>query len=127
MSKLLVYATAVFFIVYGGLFLLLPTGMAYWITGAELNTASAVIDVRATYGGAQLAVGLMMLLVVKLKDDVDLGLIFVAVVLLAMAFGRLVGLGNDGEANLVMYLYLVGELLFGALALVLRSKDKVKA
>ena len=48
MSKLLVYATAVFFIVYGALFLLIPTGMAYWITGAELNPASAVIDVRAT-------------------------------------------------------------------------------
>ena len=126
MSKLLVYATAVFFIVYGALFLLIPTGMAYWITGAELNPASAVIDVRATYGGAQLAIGLLMFLVVKLKDDVELGLIFVAVVLLAMAFGRLVGLWNDGEANLVMYLYLVGELLFGALALVLRSKDKIK-
>ena len=127
MSKLLVYATAVFFIVYGALFLLIPTGMAYWITGAELNPASAVIDVRATYGGAQLAIGLMMFLVVKLKDDVELGLIFVAVVLLAMAFGRLVGLWSDGEANLVMYLYLIGELLFGALALVLRSKDKIKA
>jgi hypothetical protein len=127
MSKLLVYATAVFFIVYGALFLLIPTGMAYWITGAELNPASAVIDVRATYGGAQLAIGLMMFLVVKLKDDVELGLTFVAVVLLAMAFGRLVGLWSDGEANLVMYLYLAGELLFGALALVLRSKDKIKA
>ncbi|MDK9736413.1 DUF4345 family protein [Vibrio sp. D404a] len=126
MSKLLVYATAVFFMVYGGLFLLLPTGMVYWITGADLNTASAVIDLRATYGGAQLSIGLMMLLVVKLKDDVELGLIFVAVVLLAMAFGRLVGLWNDGEANLVMYLYLAGELLFGALALVLRNKDKIK-
>jgi len=126
MSKLLVYATAVFFMVYGGLFLLLPTGMVYWITGADLNTASAVIDLRATYGGAQLSIGLMMLLVVKLKDDVELGLIFVAVVLLAMAFGRLVGLWNDGEANFVMYLYLAGELLFGALALVLRNKDKIK-
>jgi hypothetical protein len=127
MSKLLVYATAIFFIGYGGLFLLIPTGMAYWITGVELNPASAVIDIRATYGGAQFAIGLMMFLIVKLKDNVDLGLVFVGVVLLAMAFGRVVGLLNDGEANLVMYLYLVGELLFGALALVLRNKNAIKS
>ena len=45
----------------------------------------------------------------------------IAIVLLAMAATRILGIILDGSPNLVMYIYLAAELLFASLALYLRS------
>ncbi|WP_244868324.1 DUF4345 family protein [Vibrio sp. B1ASS3] len=79
------------------------------------------MDFRATYGGAQFAIGLALILVLKIKQDVTLALIIVAITLLSMAFGRLIGILFDGQPNTLMYVYLVAELVFGLLALFLRK------
>ena len=121
MSKLLVYLTALFFLLYGALFAVFPVDMANLITGSSPNSASATIDFRATYGGAQFAIGLALILVLKINQDVTLALIIVAITLLSMAFSRLIGVLFDGQPNTLMYVYLVAELVFGLLALYLRK------
>ena len=64
-----------------------------------------------------------MILVFKIKQDVTLALIIVAITLLSMAFGRLIGILLDGQPNTLMYVYLVAELVFGLLALYLRKSE----
>ncbi|WP_186176324.1 DUF4345 domain-containing protein [Vibrio jasicida] len=127
MSKLLVYLTALFFLLYGAIFAVFPVDMANLITGSSPNSTSATIDFRATYGGAQFAIGLALILVLKIKQDVTLALIIVAITLLSMAFGRLIGILLDGQPNTLMYVYLVAELLFGSLALYLRKSEAPEA
>ncbi|WP_050922157.1 DUF4345 domain-containing protein [Vibrio harveyi] len=123
MSKLLVYLTALFFLLYGAIFAVFPVDMANLITGSSPNSTSATIDFRATYGGAQFAIGLALILAFKIKQDVTLALIIVAITLLSMAFGRLIGILLDGQPNTLMYVYLVAELVFGLLALYLRKSE----
>ncbi|MHA2801278.1 DUF4345 domain-containing protein [Vibrio harveyi] len=123
MSKLLVYLTALFFLLYGAIFAVFPVDMSNLITGSSPNSTSATIDFRATYGGAQFAIGLALILVLKIKQDVTLALIIVAITLLSMAFGRLIGILFDGQPNTLMYVYLVAELVFGLLALYLRKSE----
>ncbi|HHP0514381.1 TPA: DUF4345 domain-containing protein [Vibrio harveyi] len=127
MSKLLVYLTALFFLLYGAIFAVFPVEMANLITSSSPNSTSATIDFRATYGGAQFAVGLALILVLKIKQDVTLALVIVAITLLSMAFGRLIGILLDGQPNTLMYVYLVAELLFGSLALYLRKSEAPEA
>ncbi len=127
MSKLLVYLTAVFFLVYGALFLVFPIEMANWVTGANPDPNSATIDFRATYGGAQFAIGFILIFALHYKKDVDLALFIVAITLLSMALGRLVGILIDGQANTLMYLYLVAEIVFGLLAIHLYQSEASKS
>ena len=63
------------------------------------------------------------ILVLKINQDVTLALIIVAITLLSMAFGRLIGVLFDGQPNTLMYVYLVAELVFGLLALYLRKSE----
>ncbi|WP_394202434.1 DUF4345 domain-containing protein [Shewanella waksmanii] len=122
MSKLLVYATAVFFIGYGVGFIIWPMEIANWVTDGAPSVPSAKIDLRATYGGAQLAIGVIMLIIVQHKQDIDLALVMVGLCLLLMALGRLVGIMTDGQANALMYVYLIAELVFGFGAFFLRKR-----
>ena len=126
MAKFLIYATAVFFLLYGLAFIFSPSEMAILITDTSPASASAMIDFRATYGGAQLAIGLLLILVVKVRNDIDLALTMVALLLLSMAIGRAIGIVIDGEPNLIMYAYLAAELAVGALSLWLKLRLKVE-
>ncbi|MFB9214099.1 DUF4345 domain-containing protein [Vibrio sinaloensis] len=117
MSKLLVYLTALFFLLYGAMFVVAPHEMANLVTESSPSFGSAMIDFRATYGGAQFAIGAALLFIVKWKRDLALALILVAITLLSMAVGRLFGLLVDGDGNTLMYLYFVAEVVFGVLAL----------
>ncbi|MDN2483496.1 DUF4345 domain-containing protein [Vibrio agarivorans] len=123
MAKVIIYATALFFLSYGTAFIFVPSEMANIITGAAPAGSSATIDFRATYGGAQFAIGLALLVIMKYRRDIDLALIIVALALFSMAFGRLLGIAIDGEPNTLMWMYLVLELSFGALALWLRTYE----
>ncbi|QLE84819.1 DUF4345 domain-containing protein [Shewanella sp. Scap07] len=120
MAKVLVYATALFFLLYGSFFTLIPVEMAHWITGASPAPASATIDFRATYGGAQFAIGLSLICIMRWQKQTNLALTVIAITLFSMAFARLLGILVDGQANLFMYLYLVAEVVFATWALYLK-------
>ena len=126
MAKVFVYITGLIFLTYGALFSVFPIEMSYWITGSYPQGASAIIDLRATYGGAQFAIGALLLLVTKLKNDVDMALLMVALILLSMAFSRTLGIVLDGQANGLMFVYLAGEIVGGLAALYLSTSVTVK-
>lgn len=110
LSQWIIRLNAVFFFLYGLAFIFIPESMLYWVTGSSLNTPSAIIDTRATYGGMSLAIGLL-LHYFSIKDVYQkLGLIFVILIMGNMALGRGLGMLIDGEANAIIWLYLIGEL-----------------
>ena len=120
MARFLVWATALFFLAYGLAFALAPLGMIVFVTGDYPEATSGVIDVRATYGGMSVAVGIAMMVMGSRRATLRHGLSIVALVLLSMAAGRILGIVLDGSANVIMYLFLIAELLAGGLALLLR-------
>jgi hypothetical protein len=127
MAKILVFSTSLFFVFYGVAFTLFPAEVASIVTGAAPSTSSGLIDMRATYGGMSVAVGLTLLLLAAQRDSMYLALKVTAVVLLCMAASRMLGMLTDGDSNTFMVIYLVAELVFGGVALLLQSTEKLKA
>ncbi|MEM6597848.1 MAG: DUF4345 domain-containing protein [Cyanobacteria bacterium P01_C01_bin.69] len=123
-AKFLVYATGLFFVFYGVAFTFLPVEMSSLVTGGSPSTPSGIIDLRATYGGMSIAMGATILILGFNPELVSLGLLVVAVILLAMAGARTLGIILDGTPNLLMYSYLAAELLFAGFALYTRKGDQ---
>ena len=124
MSKALVWATAIFFILYGGLFVIFPVELSVLVTDTAPGTPSALMDMRATYGGMSIAVGITLLLLASRPKLIGLALLVTGLVLLGMAVGRGLGMIIDGTPNAIMYVYLAAELFFGVLALMLRNREE---
>ncbi|GAA4886632.1 DUF4345 domain-containing protein [Ferrimonas pelagia] len=124
MAKLLIALVGGLFLLYGLAYILAPTSMMFWTTGDGLDTASARIDTRATYGGLFCAVGVALLGLSRDQNHQGFGLIFVATVLFGMAIGRSFGLLLDGTGNLLMWLFVGLELGGGALALWLLRRQR---
>jgi len=123
LSQWIIRLNAVFFGLYGLVFIFIPETMLYWVAGSSLNTPSAIIDVRATYGGMSLAVALL-LHYFSIKDKHQkLGLIFVILIMGNMALGRSLGILLDGDPNPIMWLYLGGELATLGLSVCLLKKQ----
>ncbi|MEM8766086.1 MAG: DUF4345 domain-containing protein [Pseudomonadota bacterium] len=116
--KLLVYTVSAFYLLYGLVFAASPSGMFLLINDAELTTNTALVDVRATYGGLTLAVGIAIAYL-GITNRLSEALVVSAVMLFGMAIARAFGLFVDGPSNWLMYLYLALEIIGGGLALVL--------
>ena len=69
-----IWITGLFFVLYGLAFTIAPFEMAAWVTGDAPGTPSAAIDMRATYGGMSIAVGLTILLLGLRAATVSLAL-----------------------------------------------------
>jgi hypothetical protein len=67
------------------------------------------------------AVGVAIVALEWRRETLRQALGFAALVLLAMAAGRALGMVLDGGPNVIMYLFLVAELVAGVAALMLRS------
>jgi len=115
-QRVILFLAAAFFVVYGIAFSLFPADMALLVTGSEPATVSGAIDFRATYGGMTVAVGVALLYLDSIRQY-RAGLAMVIIVLMAMALTRTIGLFAEGAGNVLMYVYLVLELLGSALAL----------
>lgn len=116
-ARLIVYLNAVVFALYGLVFIFVPELMASFVTDGSPSTASGVIDMRATYGGMSLAVGLLLFHFAGRTELVAVGLLLVVVTMLCMAVGRVVGIVLDGSANTLMFVYLALELVVAGLAM----------
>ncbi len=127
MAKLITWGCGLFFIAYGIGFVFFPELLSQWITESVPETSSGVTDMRATYGGMSVAMGLTILLLAMHEGQLTLALLVTGLVLWSMAIGRIIGMVIDGEPNWVMTIYLVTECLFGGLALWLFGVEKKKA
>jgi hypothetical protein len=109
-GKALVLVNGILFIGFGLGFVLAPIYFSTLFTGGQFTTPSAVTDVRATYGG--LALGLGIWLVICSKQHIHLGLVGSFAVLASIIVGRVTGIAVDGGANIFMYIFLAAEVLF---------------
>ncbi len=118
----LLWLNAVLFIIFGMCFSIAPRFFAYLLTEAIPATSSACIDMRASYGGMGLGIGLVFALCARHPSTVRLGLIASLMVLGSIVAGRLIGFVADGSPNLLMFLMLGAELLFIVLLVVAFKK-----
>ena len=118
-SKLLIVLTALIFLIYGILFALFPISLLDLVVNGAVTSASGVIDMRATYGGMSFAVGCILLVLTKSADTIKTGLMNVFLLMFCMAAGRFIGICVDQNANAVMYVYLILEVIVAALSVLL--------
>jgi Domain of unknown function (DUF4345) len=117
------------FFVYGSLFLIFPWFMTS-LLGINLSISSAVIDIRATYGGSVLGVSTFFALC-SLRDELFFpGLIAQASILSGFIVGRFLGLFIDRHPNQFIYILLIGEifgLVIALFALNCGTKSKIRS
>jgi len=109
-GNLLVAVNGVLFVGFGLGFIVAPGFFTGLFTGGVLSTPSAAIDMRATYGGLGLGIGIWLLLCAK--ENVRVGLLGSLFVLASIILGRIVGLVVDGSPTGYMYIFLGAEVLF---------------
>jgi hypothetical protein len=57
LQRFVIFLAAIFFVLYGIAFSILPAEMSVLVTGSKPQGPSALVDFRATYGGMTVAVG----------------------------------------------------------------------
>ncbi|MED5431144.1 MAG: DUF4345 family protein [Pseudomonadota bacterium] len=118
MQAILVRVVAVVFLAYGTVFLFWPETFLLRQLGEVPIMPSAMIDVRATYGGLSLGLAGLLFKLAAQPTTVRAGVWAVILALGGMAVGRCYGLIVDGSANGFMYLYLALEILAVAVSFV---------
>ncbi len=103
---------SVLFVIFGVCFIAAPGVFAVAITGAEPATPSALIDMRATYGGLGLGIGLMFWFLARQRETLYAGLVGTFLILAAAVTARMIGFYADGSPNLFMLFLLGAEILF---------------
>lgn len=108
--------TGVVFAAIGIGFLWVPVAWARWVE-ILLPTPVARIDLRATYGGFDLAFGIFLLLCARRTAWIEPGLWACALALVGFAGGRIAGMAVERAAPAQMLLLLVVEVTLAALSL----------
>lgn len=112
----ILWINAMIFIAYGLGFVLMPETLGQLLVGDAPDTTSAVIDMRATYGGMTIGLGIVFAFLAARAEFVSVGLKGVITVMVLMAGARLLGIMIDGQPNSVMILYLAAEVLMALVA-----------
>lgn len=123
-SKLLLWVNCAVFGLYGLAFIFWPQVMSLWVVGVAPAAGSATIDVRATYGGMMLGLGLLFGLLALSTKTVQAGLQGLFIILVLMAASRGLGMWLDGGANTMMLTFLLAEVATAALAVFALRKIK---
>jgi hypothetical protein len=121
-AVVLLWITAALFVGFGVGFVAAPRELANFITGGAPSVPSAIIDMRATYGGVAIGMGLFFALCATRPHWVRPGLVGSMLVIASIAAARVVGLVVDGGPNAFMLLLLSTEVIFvGLYAAALRQ------
>ncbi|WP_114856870.1 DUF4345 domain-containing protein [Azospirillum brasilense] len=112
---LLLRINAVLFALFGIAFVLQPAEMAHILTGTFPQTASALTDMRATYGGIPLGFAAFLGWAGFTRQAERTAGLAVLLVLAGLALGRVVGILVDGSLNAIITALLLSELLGVAL------------
>ncbi|MAA76146.1 MAG: hypothetical protein CMN28_15755 [Salinisphaeraceae bacterium] len=125
MNRLFLWLLAVTYAAFGLLFVLAPEVLAQAFTGASPQTPSGLIDMRATYGGLNLAAGVAMALCALRTGYLQAGIALGAIMTAGLAVGRSYGMLMDGQANSYMVIFLAIEIAtIGIAGLLLRSSPE---
>lgn len=119
-AKYLLWFIGGFTVFFGLAFVFAPHYFFEMYTGGKFPTSSAAIDVRATYGGFSLGMGLFLFWCSK--SNIRTGLMAALLALACIIPARLLGFVLDGSPNNTMYLFLALEVVsLIAVLLVLRK------
>jgi Domain of unknown function (DUF4345) len=110
--RLVLVIVGLSFVGFGALFISNPSEMAAIVSLALVDRTGRT-DVRATYGGLEVGVGVFLLACALRRDFVRVGLFASACVLVAMATSRFVGLLLDGWWQPLELLIAILEAAFG--------------
>jgi len=124
MSKLFMLINASIFIIYGSVFVFFPVEALQYIVTDTPNSASSIMDIRATYGGMSIGVGSILYLLARGESTLRIGLLAVLFVMACMASARLYSIIVDGSRNGYMHLYLILELVAVGLSIILLRLQK---
>ncbi len=105
----LLWIDCLLFVGFGLGFVAAPQELAEFLLGSAPIVPSAVIDMRATYGGVALGIGLFFGLTARSPQTVRIGLLASLLVIGSLGAARLVGVVVDGEPNGFMLLSLATE------------------
>ena len=125
LEKILLWTNCWLFLLFGLGFVFLPSLLSEIITGAEPSTASAVTDMRATYGGIALGLSYMFRLCALNDKYAELGIHGVFAVMSALSVSRLFGIVLDGSSSMFIYALLGAELIMACLAYLTMKYMKV--
>ena len=114
-ARILLLLGSGIFALYGLLFSIAPVELARLVTGDAPSSPSALIDMRATYGGMSIAVGMILMLLALKEETIRIGVVSLLLVVVCMAATRIVGIAVDGDANIAMYFYLGLEIVAAVL------------
>jgi hypothetical protein len=114
-ARILLLLGSGIFALYGLLFSIAPVELARLVTGDAPSSPSALIDMRATYGGMSIAVGMILMLLALKEETIRIGVVSLLLVMVCMAATRIVGIAVDGDANIAMYFYLGLEIVAAVL------------
>ena len=115
-AGLLIGLNALVFVAYGVAFAIAPVALSLFVTESAPGSTSGIIDMRSTYGGMSIGLGILLGLMARDPGLHGLGLRSVIVVMVFMASSRLLGIALDGRPNGMMWAYLVAEVLVVVLA-----------
>lgn len=119
-SKAVLLFIGGFTVIFGLSFVFAPHYFFALYTGGTFPTTSAAIDVRSTYGGFSLGMGLFLFWCSK--NNIRAGLVAAMLALACIIPARILGLVLDGSPNTTMYLFLALEVVsLIAVLLVLRK------
>ncbi|MGH9891609.1 MAG: DUF4345 domain-containing protein [bacterium] len=115
LPEALLWVTSVLFMAFGVAFAMAPQQGAEFATGARPSLPSALIDMRATYGGMALGIGLFLGLCARRPSWVRTGLSASLLTVAAIGSARLLGIIVDGSPNAIMLSLLATEASFSGL------------
>lgn len=125
-AKLFVIFTALVFFIYGLFFVFSPVDMLQTVVNGTMTSQSGVTDIRATYGGMSVAVGIILFILSNKPKTLQLALTATLILTVCMAVARLIGIFADGETNNFMFNYLWLEISVAVITAILILLNKPK-
>jgi hypothetical protein len=121
------WIVCILFVGFGVGFIVMPAELAELLTGAAPRKASAIIDMRATYGGVALGVGLFIGMCARRPEWLPAGLVAALLTSACLGAARLLGIIVDGSPNAFMVVFLLTEVASVALSAIARRQVRAVA
>ena len=125
LSRLVLLISGLLFALLGAGFLVWPARWAEFVD-IFLPTSTARTDLRATYGGFDLAFGMFLLVTGARRDWIRPGLVACGLAFSGLAGGRLLGFWVEGTGIPRLYAFFAIEVIGGALAFYAFSREQVR-
>jgi len=124
LSQRVLWVTSAAFVAFGLGFALAPQQLAEFVTGVGPSASNALIDMRATYGGVAIGIGLFIGICARRPAWVRPGLLVSLLTIAATASGRALGIIVDGSPNALMLVLLAAEIAFAGLYVFALRRDR---